>query len=142
MKETQSLKDAVKTYRAENEDLRMDNSKKNRALQELRTSEENKRRMVIMEMTEKHGAETEKIESLYRKRLEVESCKFKDLEHAKDDAVFSMEEKMLKVQHRNDQEKQKLHESYRVAIDNPGMPLIGLLPNRVACKKSSRSTIC
>ena len=119
MKETQSLRDAVNTFRRENEDLRKENSKHARALHDLSRAEEAKLKGVVVEMEEKRRSEVEKVETLCRKRIEVATSKQKRLEDAKDDAIFAMEEKMVQAQKQNADDIEKLHQSYQAIPEQP-----------------------
>ena len=114
LKETQSLKDAVNALRSENANLRNTNAKQGRALEEIRTSEESKLNKALAHMTEKHDTETEKLESLFRKKLEVEALKLKNLENERDDTVFQKEEEMAKAAEKHELELQKVQNTHKV----------------------------
>lgn len=114
MKETQELKEALKNYRLENEELREKCTKQSRKHNELKAAEATKREIALTELHERYSKDIEDLKSLHRKRQEVESLKCKKLRNEKDDEVFALQEQIFKLQQQHETEIESLDSAFKV----------------------------
>eukprot|EP00210_Caulerpa_lentillifera_P001722 g1654.t2 len=116
MKETQQLKEAVKTFQLENDELRDKCAKQSKKLNELKDAEATKREIALTELHERYSKDIEDLKSLHKKRQEVEFLKHNKLKNNKDDEVFALEEKIFKLKEEHKAEIQSLQRIFEATL--------------------------
>lgn len=109
MTKTDSLKASVE------EEL----EKRTKLLEEFQKTSRQKEIEEAMRMEATHLAAAEELEGLYEKRLALEGGKLKQLQAAKDDMQFTMEEKLRRLLDDHETEKETIIRAYQVGTDVP-----------------------
>lgn len=104
----------MKTLKTEKEQLVFENNQQQSEVHELKRSQEKQQSVIFEQIAEKHRREIDQIETLYRKRLDVEIAKYRKLQKSTDDALLSLRENAKRVQEENRKEIETLHISYKV----------------------------